>query len=77
MIHHFPLFAVANTLSHHDFRNFFLPFSRKIKEKFTTVCDIFFLEDAGQLASLASAGSNLTRLSKLLWPWSPVLIDCW
>lgn len=64
MIHHFPLFAVANTLSHHDFRNFFLPFSRKIKEKFTTVCDIFFLEDAGQLASLASAGSNLDRLQE-------------
>ncbi len=64
MIHHFPLFATANALSHHDFRNFFLPFSRKIKEKLATVSDIFFLEDAGQLASLASDGFDLARLQE-------------
>ena len=33
MIHHFPLFTYDQSLSRQDFRNFFIPFSKIIKEK--------------------------------------------
>lgn len=62
MIHHFPLFSAAHSLSRLDFRNFYLPFSKVIKEKFLTAANVFFLEDVEQLEGLLCPGSNLSIL---------------
>jgi tetratricopeptide (TPR) repeat protein len=52
VIHHFPLFTAAHTLSRHDFRNFLFPFSKVIKEKIFTAAEVYFLENAEQLEGL-------------------------
>lgn len=59
MIHHFPLFTAAHSLSRHDFRNFFLPFSKVIADKIITAGAIYFVEDAGQLEGLIGNDANL------------------
>lgn len=65
MIHHFPLFSTTNTLSRHDFHNFSLAFSRKIKEKIATATEVYFLEDALQLESLSNDVSKLSSLKEM------------
>jgi len=62
VIHHFPLFSAAHSLSRHDFRNFYLPFSKVIKEKVLTAANVFFLEDIEQMDDLLAPGSNLPTL---------------
>jgi tetratricopeptide (TPR) repeat protein len=62
VIHHFPLFSAAHSLSRLDFRNFYLPFSKVIKEKFLTAANVFFLEDVEQMEGLLCPGSNLSIL---------------
>lgn len=62
MIHHFPLFAIANSLSNHDFHSFSLPFSRKIKEKIATAAEVYFLEDAWQLEDLTTDAAQFSHL---------------
>lgn len=62
MIHHFPLFTAAHSLSRHDFRNFFLPFTKVIKEKIITATHIYFLEEAEQLEGLLPKDSRLNTL---------------
>jgi len=62
VIHHFPLFSAAHSLSRLDFRNFYLPFSKVIKEKFLTSANVFFLEDVEQMDALLDPGSNLSIL---------------
>ncbi|MBU0663379.1 MAG: tetratricopeptide repeat protein [Proteobacteria bacterium] len=65
MIHHFPLFSAAHSLSHHDFHNFFLPFSRVIKEKITTATEVSFLEDACQLDNVSDDVSRSSLLKEI------------
>lgn len=62
MIHHFPLFTAAHTLSRHDFHHFFIPFSRVIKEKIATATEVYFLEDVEQVQGLPGNASRLTGL---------------
>ena len=65
MIHHFPLFTDDHNLSRHDFRNFFLPFSKVIKEKITTATDVYFLEDTWQLDGLPVAVAQHSLLKEI------------
>ncbi|MBU4236308.1 MAG: hypothetical protein KKB91_08335 [Proteobacteria bacterium] len=65
MIHHFPLFSAAHSLSYHDFQNFFLPFSRVIKEKIVTATEVFFLEDASQLDNSSDDASKRSLLKEI------------
>ncbi len=65
MIHHFPLFSAAHSLSRHDFRNFYLPFSKVIQEKMLHSGDVRFLEDGEQLADLPDLGLDLAILRDL------------
>lgn len=65
MIHHFPLFTAAHTLSRQDFHNFSLPFFRVIKEKIATATDVFFLEDVHQLEGLYDELSKHSLLQEI------------
>lgn len=66
MIHHFPLFTAAHTLSRQDFHHFFLPFSRVIKEKIATATDVYFLEDIHQLEGLYKNSTKRSFLQDIL-----------
>ena len=65
MIHHFPLFTADQSLSRQDFRNFFLPFSRVVKEKIATATDVYFLEDTWQLDGLPVVVSQRSLLKEI------------
>jgi tetratricopeptide (TPR) repeat protein len=65
VIHHFPLFTAAHTLARHDFHNFFLPFSRIIKEKIATATEVYFLEDVRQLEGLSVDLPRLPLLKEI------------
>jgi len=67
VIHHFPLFTAAHSLSRHDFRNFFLPFSKVITDKIIMAGDIYFLEDAEQLEELLGNDANLPAFKDILF----------
>jgi tetratricopeptide (TPR) repeat protein len=62
VIHPFPLFKAAHSLSRHDFRNFYLPFSKVIKDKVLTAGNVVFLEDGDQIDDLVEPGLNLPLL---------------
>ncbi|MFH2124668.1 MAG: tetratricopeptide repeat protein [Pseudomonadota bacterium] len=65
MIHHFPLFSAAHSLSYQDFHNFFLPFSRAIKEKISTATEVSFLENARQLDDSPADVSRISHLKDI------------